>query len=821
MSGAPRGRDAPLARWFAARGWKPAPFQRETWRRYLAGDSGLLHTPTGSGKTLAAFGGPLLEALAADATACAPAGEGPRVLWVTPLRALAADTARALAQTAGDLDVAWTVALRTGDASARDKRLARQGKAQVLVITPESLALLLSYPDASARFRALRCIVVDEWHELLGNKRGVLLQLCLARLRRLSPQARTWGLSATLGNLEEARAVLLPHAPDSPLVAGARPRKVQVTTLLPERSGALPWAGHLGLSQLPRVFKRIFDVRASLLFTNTRAQAELWHRALESIWPEDLATLALHHGSLDPRLRAAAEQGLRDGAIRCVVATSSLDLGVDFPAVDQVLQIGSPKGVARLLQRAGRARHRPGESGHVICVPAQALELIEYAAARQAIARGEIESRRPPTGSLDVLAQHAVTLALGGGFDADALYRELRGTHAYAALEAGTWQTVLDFIVQGGRALAQYPDFHRVVRDDDGCYRVHDRRIALRHRLSIGTITADGAVAVRYLRGGSLGSVEEGFLARLRPGDRFQFAGRALELVRLEGMTAYVRRSKGGDGPVATWQGGRMPLSTQLASEVEGLYAHPGPHPEMRAVEPLLRIQQQASSLPDRGRLVAERIGTRRGLHLFLFPFAGRAVHEGMAAMIALRWGRRQPNTFSYTVNDYGLMLTLAQPAALDGALLRQLMSPERMADDLRDGVNLGELARRQFREIARVAGLLTPSLPGRAARSLRQVQASSGLLYDVLRRYDPDHLLLAQAEREVFELQLEAPRLMAALQDCRNRELALCEPRALTPLSFPLWTESLRGQLSTETWQARVKRAAAQLEKRYARITG
>lgn len=817
MSAMRRGRDAPLAAWFAARGWKPAPFQRETWRRYLDGESGLLHTPTGSGKTLAAFGGPLLEALAGDAPT-AP-GEGPRVLWVTPLRALAADTTRALTQTAADMGLAWTVALRTGDASARDKRLARQGKAQALVITPESLALLLSYADASSRFRALRCIVVDEWHELLGNKRGVLLQLCLARLRRLSPGVRTWGLSATLGNLDEARAVLLPHAPGSALVAGARPRRMQISTLLPERSRALPWAGHLGLSQLERVFKRLFDVRATLLFTNTRAQAELWHRALESIWPEAPATLALHHGSLDPKLRAAVEQGLRDGTVRCVVATSSLDLGVDFPAVDQVLQIGSPKGVARLLQRAGRARHRPGESGNVVCVPAQALELIEYAAARQAIARGEIESRPPPVGSLDVLAQHAVTLALGGGFEADELYREVRGTHAYAALDGATWRAVLDFIVQGGRALAKYPDYQCVVRDDDGRYRVRDRRVAFRHRLSIGTITADGAVAVKYLRGGSLGSVEEGFLARLRRGDRFQFAGRTLELVRLEGMVAYVRRAKGGDGPVATWQGGRMPLSTQLASEVESLYSHPGPHPEMRAVEPLLRIQAQASALPDRGRLVAERIGSRRGMHLFLFPFAGRAVHEGIAAMIALRWGRRQANTISYTVNDYGLMLTLAEPAALDDALLRQLLSPDNMADDLRDGVNLGEMARRQFREIARVAGLLTPSLPGQAARSLRQVQASSGLLYDVLRRYDPDHLLLAQAEREVFELQLEAPRLLAALHDCQRRELLLREPRALTPLSFPLWTESMRGQLSTETWQARVRRAAAQLEKRYERI--
>ncbi|VCU70436.1 putative ATP-dependent helicase Lhr [Pigmentiphaga humi] len=814
------GRDAPLAAWFASRGWKPAPFQRETWRRYLAGESGLLHTPTGSGKTLAAFGGPMLEALAESGQAGWVADAGPRVLWVTPLRALAADTVRALDQAAQGLELAWTVALRTGDASARDRRLARQGKADVLVITPESLALLLSYADTAPRFRTLRCIVVDEWHELLGNKRGVLLQLGLARLRSLAPQVRIWGLSATLGNLEQAREVLLPHAPQGALVAGARPRRMTLSTLMPEGKGAaLPWAGHLGLSQLARVFKRLFEVRASLLFTNTRAQAELWHRALASIWPEDPATLALHHGSLDPALRTAAEQGLRAGTIRCVVATSSLDLGVDFPEVDQVLQVGSPKGVARLLQRAGRARHRPGESGHVTCVPTHALELIEYAAARQAIAYGRIESRPAPRDCADVLAQHAVTLALGGGFEADALYREVLGTHAYAGLDPASWRAVLDFIAQGGQALSNYPEFRRVERDADGWYRVHDRRIALRHRLSIGTIAADGAVSVKYLRGGGLGSVEESFLARLRPGDRFQFAGRTLQLARLENMTAYVRRAKGGDGPVATWQGGRMALSTQLAREVESLCADPGDHPEMRMAEPLLRIQRRASALPGPGRLVAERIATRRGMHLFVYPFAGRAVHEGLAATMALRWGRRQANTFSYAVNDYGLMLTLAEPAPLDAALLRELLGVRNLAEDLREGVNLGELARRQFREIARVAGLLTPSLPGRAARAMRQVQASSGLLYDVLRRYDPDHLLLAQAEREALAFQLEAPRLAAALRDCEGRELALREPAALTPLSFPLWSESLRGQLSTETWQARIQRAAAQLEKRYARI--
>lgn len=364
------------------------------------------------------------------------------------------------------------------------------------------------------------------------------------------------GLSATLGNLPQARDVLLPDQPDAPIVQGVRPRAITVRSLLPEPGERFPWAGHLGLAQLSRVLDALMQARSSLLFTNTRAQAELWHQALAAVWPEDADTLALHHGSLDPALRQQVEDGLRAGRLRCVVATSSLDLGVDFPEVDQVLQLGSLKGVARLRQRAGRARHRPGARGAILCIPSHALELAEYAAVRRALAEGVVEARRPPTLSLDVLAQHAVSRALAGGFDGDALLAQVRRTHAFASLSDASWQAVLTFIVQGGQALAQYPDFHKVVRDADGCYRMHDRRQALRHRLSIGTISSDGSVRVQFLRGGGLGAVEEQFASRLRRGDRFQFAGRLLELVQLRDMTAFVRLARGrGDGAVPRWQG--------------------------------------------------------------------------------------------------------------------------------------------------------------------------------------------------------------------------------------------------------------------------
>lgn len=834
----PRSRwDAPLQDWFAAQGWRPAPFQRQAWRHYLAGQSGLLVTPTGSGKTLAAFGGPLLEALRLGEHTVHPAkrrrGETSpartRILWVTPLRALATDTVRALQSMVESLALPWTIAVRTGDASSRDKRLVRQAQAEVVVITPESLSLLQTYPETGERFAHLRAIIVDEWHELIGNKRGVLLQLGLARLRAWAPDVRIWGLSATLGNLEQARDVLLPHVTAAPILSAAKARRTVVHTLLPDPGERFPWAGHLGLSQLERVSQALMQSGTSLLFANTRAQAELWHKALAAVWPEAPQTLALHHGSLDQALRRQVETGLREGRVRCVVATSSLDLGVDFPAVDQVIQIGSPKGLARLLQRAGRARHRPGESGEILCVPTHALELAEYAAARVALAAGRIEARPPPELSLDVLAQHCVTLALGGGFDADALFAEVRGTHAFAHLDPLTWQTVLDFIVQGGNALQHYPDYRRVVRDEDGRYRVHDRKIAFRHRLSIGTITSDGAMQVKLMRGGYLGSVEETFLARLRPRDRFQFAGRTLELVQFKDMTAYVRLAKKPDGIVPRWQGGRMPLSSELGEVVEQVLATAHPRegavgtrrapmtsPEMRALAPLLGLQARLSALPHPDYLLSEFVSTREGWHLFVYPFAGRAVHEGLAALMALRWSRLAPNTVAFAVNDYGLVLTAQAATAMDEHTLRALLARDGLLEDLEAGLNMTELARRQFREIARVAGLLPPSLPGKAMRSLRQLQASSGLLFDVMRQHDPDHLLLHQARREVLEAQLDVCALRALLDRCSARRLALHAPPSLTPLGFPLWAESVRGTLSTEDWRTRVQRAAARLESRH-----
>ncbi|PWG64315.1 ligase-associated DNA damage response DEXH box helicase [Sediminicurvatus halobius] len=801
-----------LGDWFAGQGWTPADFQRATWAAYLAGRSGLVHSATGSGKSLAAWGGPLLEGLAR-------ADHDPplRVLWVTPLRALASDTVTNLQAATDGVGLRWRVEKRTGDTGASARARQRRRPPAALVTTPESLSLLLSYRRGGEAFRGLRAVVVDEWHELLGSKRGVQLELCLARLRALAPGLRVWGLSATLGNTAEAQDVLLAGDPRGELIRGSEAKRIRIRGLLPGRHERFPWAGHLGVSLLPQVLEHLGSARSCLLFTNTRSQAELWFEAILRARSDWLEGLGLHHGSIDRALRDRIEAGLREGRFRCVVATSSLDLGVDFSPVDRVVQVGSPKGVARLAQRAGRCGHQPGAESEVLCVPSHALELVEIAAARRAWDAGRIEGRTPLRGCLDVLAQHLVTLAAGDGFQPEALLAEVRTTHAYRDLGDEAWQWVLDFVTGGGPVLAAYPDFRRVLRGDDGRYRIAGRAHAARHRMSIGTITSDAAIAVRFQGGGHLGTIEESFISRLRPGDTFLFAGRALELVRVRDLTAYVRRARGSRRAVPRWQGGRLPLSTELADGVREILAEVRAghlrDPETRAVADVLAIQQRWSALPGPGELLAERVDSREGAHLFLYPFAGRLVHEGLAALIAWRLGRRQPATFSITVNDYGFELLADELPALDAETVRSLFHPEALVEDLLACVNASELARRQFRDIARIAGLVFQGYPGRG-KSARQLQASSGLIYDTLARYDPDNRLLGQARDEVLERQLELQRLRRVLGDISDWRVRYHEPERLTPLAFPLWADRLRNRLSTERWEDRVARMVARLEK-------
>lgn len=800
--------------WFARRGLTPFAFQREVWTRYRAGESGLVHAATGTGKTLAAWLGAVMEALDT-----APHERRLQVIWVTPMRALAADTLQALAAPLGELGLPWRVGLRTGDTTPADRARQERASLQAMVTTPESLSLLLTRKDLATTFGALRLVVVDEWHELLGSKRGVQVELALARLRHLAPGLRVWGLSATLGNLDEARDVLLGGAAGAN-VAGVAPKAVTIDALIPDDIRTYPWAGHLGTRAVGAVADAIDEGGTTLVFTNVRSQAEAWYQALLERRPDWAGVLGLHHGSLDLATRRWVEDGLRTGTLKAAVCTSSLDLGVDFSPVDRVIQIGSPKGVARLLQRAGRSGHRPDATSRITCVPTHALELVETAAVREAVERRAVEARAPLTLPLDVLVQHIVTLAAGDGFAAAALYDEVRATHAFRELSPAAWAWVLDF-ASGGGVLSAYPEYRRIVEGDDGCWRIVDERLARRHRQQVGTIVADASVNVQYVRGAKLGTVEESFVARLKAGDRFTLGGKVLEFVRLRDMTAWVRRARTKRAVVPRWMGGKLALSSELAhaiqDELERAARDVTSAPETQALRPLLELQRRHSHLPAANEMLLERHRTREGWHLCVFPFAGRHVNAALAAVMAWRLAQARPATFAMAFNDYGYELTSATEIAIDEATLRTTLAADGALDALIAGINDAELARRHFREIARIVGLVHQGYPGEG-RSAKQLQATSGLIYDVYARHDPDNPLLAQARREVLERELDIRRFLATLPELAARRWVLREPQRMTPFALPLIAEQLRNTLSTEEVADRVARMQLAMQEGRAR---
>lgn len=791
--------------WFESRGWQPFDFQREVWAHLAAGRSGLLHATTGAGKTYAVWMGALQRRVARPA---APL----QVLWITPMRALAADTTRALNLPLADVAPGWRVGQRSGDTPAAERARQDRRLPEALVTTPESLSLLLTREHAAQELGGVHTVIVDEWHELMGNKRGVQVQLALARLARWNPGLVVWGLSATLGNLEEAQQVLT-GGRDAVLVQGRIDKTLVIDTLLPLEPGRFSWGGHLGAQMQQPVIAEIESSPSTLVFTNTRSQAETWYQLLIQERPEWAGLVALHHGSLDKDVREWVELGLKEGRLKAVVATSSLDLGVDFLPVERVLQIGSPKGIARLLQRAGRSGHAPGRPSRVTIVPTNTLELVEAAAARRAARAGRIEKRAAPEKPLDVLVQHLVSVALGGGFTADALYDEVRTAWAYRALRRAEFDWALAFVERGGASLGAYPEYHRV-RLVDGVYRVPDRGIAKRHRLQVGTIVGDGTMQVKYLSGSRLGAMEESFIARLRPGDCFVFAGKVLEFVRTQEMTAYVKKATKSRAIVPSWAGGKMPLSTELAdavlellaSAVQADWIRDIEDPEMRAAQPMLSTQARLSRLPTPKTLLIERYRSREGHHLYLYPFAGRNVHLGLASLLAWRLAKDSPNTFSMSVNDHGFELLSAEAVDLAALLDKRAFDTGELLADVLASLNSGELAQRRFREIARVSGLVFTGYPG-APKTTRQLQASSGLFYAVFRKYDAGNLLLSQAEGEVLSQELDIRRLGATLRRMSAQRVEFVELKVPSPFSLPLMVERFREKLSNEKLADRLAR--------------
>jgi ATP-dependent Lhr-like helicase len=687
----------------------------------------------------------------------------------------------------------------------------------VLVTTPESLSLLLSYPNAGDQFGCLRSAVVDEWHELMGSKRGVMVELALARLRRWQKNLRTWGLSATLGNTEMAMKALLGRFYNKGLLIEGTPYKpVEIESIIPQQMDRFPWSGHIGIQLLPQVLTKIETASSVLVFTNTRSQSEIWFREILEARPAWRLSIALHHGSLDRAERESVEQGLRQGRLKCVVCTSSLDLGVDFTPVDRVIQIGSPKGIARLIQRAGRSGHQPGEKSRVICVPTSALELIEISAARFAFEKGFIEPRCPVSRPLDLLVQHLVTVALGSGFHPESLFREVRQTYAFQHLTRQEFDWVLDFVSTGGPSLGAYPEYKKI-NSKSGKFTVSDQKIAVRHRMNIGTISSDAAIWVKFGNGRRLGSVEERFVSKLKRGDCFVFAGHLLEFLRMKDMTLWVRKCRKRKGHIPQWLGSRMPLSTELATAVRETLDHARrgifKSQEMKAVRPLLETQARWSMIPGKGDLLIEKLTSRDGHHLFIFSFEGLLVNEGLGALLAYRLSKTAPLTLSVAVNDYGIELLCDREIPEDPFENRSIFKTRNLMEDILESLNVSEMARRRFRGIARVAGLIFQGYPGRQ-KSLRQVQSSSSLLYNVFRRYDPENLLVDQANIEVLERQLEFERLLQSLKRLAMLQIHFIETAQPTPLAFPILVNRLRTRVSSEKLADRVRRMQIRLEK-------
>lgn len=813
-----------IAAWYASRGWEPFKFQTDVWESYLKGYNGLIHSATGTGKTYAGWLGPVIEwlqkSMQPQGKKKSKAEKGLKVIWITPIRSLANDIVKSLKIPIEELQIPWAVEARTGDTSTAQRLRQKKSFPDALVTTPESLTLLLSQADSGDIFENVKCVIVDEWHELLSSKRGVMMELALARIRAQNPDIRVWGISATIGNLDIAMQTLLGNTErraekyKAKVVRGHIPKKIVIDSIIPDNIEVFPWAGHIGLKLLGKVVKEIEKYRSVIVFTNTRSFTEIWYQAILEIRPDWAGIISLHHGSLDRDVREFVENGLRSGKLKCVISTSSLDLGVDFSSVDRVIQVGSPKGVARLLQRAGRSGHQPGSISRITCVPTHSLELIEVAAVRAAAEQGHIESRYPVEQPLDLLVQHLISMALTG-FKYEEMFTEVLSTYSYRNLTRTEYEWALDFITRGGNMLGAYDEYRKVILED-GIYKVTDRRIAYRHRMTIGTIVSDSALVVKYVKGSTLGTIEESFIARLRPGDKFTFAGKILELVRVRDMTAWVKRAASAKGVIPRWDGGRLPLSSELSNAIrdrleearKGRYTSK----EMEAIFPILDLQEKWSVIPAANELLIEQVETSEGHHIFIFPFEGRLVHEGLSALLAYRISKITPITFSIAMNDYGFELLAPDPIPLAEAISKDLFANENLVEDIRQSINASELARRQFREVARIAGLIFQGYPG-SKKSTSQLQASSGLFYDMFAKYDPENLLIYQANREVMEKQLEQSRLGKTLERIQASRIVIKELERPSPLSFPIFVDGLRQKVSSEKLEARIKKMKLNFE--------
>lgn len=834
--------------WLTAKSFKAFEFQEQAWQYIIQQKSGLVNAPTGCGKTYSVFLGVLIDFINNHPDDYRDRSKNSlQLLWITPLRALAKDIGRAMEEAITELGMNWSVGIRNGDTDTNERARQKRQMPEILIITPESLHLLLAQKGYPNVFETLKVIAIDEWHELIGSKRGVQVELALSRIIGTRKEAieryngysnyeitefnaikpgpiSIWGISATIGNLAEAQDVLMSSLQliqtDCPVLVKAHIRKeVKVESVLPDEIERYPWAGHLGIKLVHKVIPIIEQSRTTLIFINTRGMSELWYQAILNAAPELAGVIALHHGSIDMELRTWVEENLHTGKLKAVVCTASLDLGVDFRPVETVIQVGSPKGVARFLQRAGRSGHRPDEVSHIYFLPTHSLELVEAAALKKAIDEQLIESRIPMLLCFDTLVQYCCTLAISEGLIPEKIFNEIKATYCFKEITEDEWREILHYITEGGKALQQY-DEYRKVEIIDGVFRITSRKIAMRHRIHIGTIVSDAMLKVKFLSGGYVGVIEEYFISRLEPGDVFTLAGRNLELIMIKDMTVLVRKSTAKKSQVPSWEGGRMPLSANLGKKLRESFDEAFAlknskadrrAPELIALQPLFDLQENLSHVPKANELLIEQIETKDGFHLFVFPFEGRLVHEAMAAILAYRISKIRPITFSFAMNDYGFELLSDQPIPVDDANVYELFSPENLYADIQKSVNSTEMAKRKFRDIAVIGGLIFQGYPGEHKKA-RHLQSSASLLFKVFVEYEPKNVLLRQAYQEVFDQQMEEVRLRDMLHRIQQSRIVLTFPERLTPFCFPIKVDSMREDLSSEKLEDRVKRMQLQL---------
>ena len=778
--------------WFAKRGWTVRPHQLALVE--AAGESVLLVAPTGGGKTLAGFLPSLIDL--ADRP---KSSRTLHTLYISPLKALAVDVARNLEAPIAEMGLAIKVETRTGDTPASRRARQRHAPPDILLTTPEQLELLLAHARADRLFAGLKTVVLDELHALYNSKRGDLLALGLARLSRLAPGHRRVGLSATVADPGPLQRFLMPQRAGaerlSVLVRGAAGAAPKIS--ISASDSYVPWAGHLARHAMGDVLAAIGAAKTTLVFVNTRSQAErtfqeLW-RLNEHNWP-----IALHHGSLSPEQRRKVEAAMARGTLKAVVCTSTLDLGIDWGAVDKVICIGAPKGAARLVQRIGRANHRLDEPSEALLVPANRFEVLECNAARDAVLAGELDGERLKLGSLDVLAQHVLGMAVAAPFDAEDLYEEVRQASPYAALSRADFDAVVDFVATGGYALKSYDRYARLRKTPDGKLRLAHPRLAQTYRLNAGVIVEDPMVEIRLQSKGRpaggggrrLGQLEEYFIEQLSVGDTFVFAGEVLRFEGLREDAAYVTRSKDREAEIPSYNGGKFPLSTFLAQRVREIVSDPerwGNLPE--PVQEWLKIQEWRSVIPKPGQLLAETFPRGNKHYLVCYPFEGRLAHQSLGMLLTRRLERAGLRPLGFVANEYALAVWAARDMA--GVNMDGLFDEDMLGDDLDAWLADSNLYKRTFRNVAIIAGLIERRMPGKE-KTGRQVTFSSDLIYDVLRAHEPDHVLLRATYADAGTGLLDIARLSDMLARVKKRIVTRKLDR-VSPLAVPALLEISR----------------------------